>query len=436
VAPIDAADLTLLDAAAALREGSLGVLELTEACLARAEAVQARLAPFVLLDPEGARAQAAALAAGAPRGPLHGIPVAVKDIIDVAGFPTRAASRVLEDAPPAARDAPVVTRLRDAGAVIVGKTTTHELAMGTTTPGTGNPHDSSRSPGGSSGGSAVAVATGAALAALGTDTAGSIRIPAAMCGVCGLKPRRGALPADGIVPLAPSMDVPGPLARDVPGLAAAWSALSGSAVPAVERPLRLGVPDPPAPCEPGVAAAVARAVDRAGAEPVPVAVPPWEAWPPVRGLVLAAEALAAHRAAGWYPARADRYGHRAIVRLSKAERLSPERVAAARAALDALSRDLRAALAAVDVLVLPTSPITATPRDDDPAAIERDTDRMIPLCGPVNAAGLAAVSVPCGTDERGLPVGLQLVAADEATALAAAATFAPEAAPVLAGSAA
>jgi len=416
----------LPDTIAAVRERGLGPVELTAACLERARATAA-LGAFALLDEEGARAQARALAdASGPHGPLHGIPVGVKDIIDVEGLPTRAGSTLPGDAP-ARRDAPVVARLRAAGAVIVGKTTTHELAFGVTTPAAANPHDPAHSAGGSSGGSAVAVATGAVFAALGTDTAGSIRLPAAFCGILGLKARHGALPMEGILPLAPSMDSAGCFARDPDDLALVWDALdTGSATDAdrAGRDLRIGVPDPAPDADPEIAAAVARAVAALG-EPIPVAVPPWEAWARPRGRTLALEALDTHRAAGWYPARVDEYAEEVLGYLRRVEPLSAADRAKAREALDRLAGEFRAALATVDVLALPVSRVPPPLRDADPT---RASFELTALVGPASAAGLAAASVPCGT-AHGLPVGLQLVAADERTVLAAVRRVAAAASP-------
>jgi len=348
--------------------------------------------------------------------------VAVKDIVDVEGLPTRAGSGV-PDGGPARRDAALVGRLRGAGAVLVGKTTTHELAFGVTTPAAGNPWAPDRSPGGSSGGSAVAVATGAALGALGTDTAGSIRLPAAFCGVSGLKPRPRTLPMDGVVALAPSMDSAGPLARSAEDLELLWLALGGVAPPGAPSTLRVGVPVPAPAADDEVAAAVAaavRALAGAGGRVVAVDVPPWEAWARPRGRLLVAEALAAHRGAGWYPARRERYGEEALGYLRAAERLSARDVEDARRELAGLAGRLRAALAAVDVLALPTSPVTAPLRDADPLRAARE---LTPPCGPASAAGLAAVSVPCGFTAAGLPIGLQLVALHERLALAAARAY-------------
>lgn len=430
-----AADLTLGAAARALRSGELGVVELADACLERAAAGRA-LGAFVAMAP-GAREDAAALErelrVRGPRGALHGIPVAVKDIIDVAGMPTRGGSAVTDDAV-AAGDAPLVARLRAAGAVIVGKTTTHELAFGTTTPAARNPWDVTRSPGGSSGGSAVAVAVGGALAALGTDTAGSVRIPAALCGVSGLKTRGPELPLEGVLPLAPSMDSAGPIARTADDLRILFDVLrgrpddctrrGGSALAADPSRLHIAVPS----ADPGADAETRAAVDRAvaalqeaGARVVSVDLPPWEAWERPRGRTLVAEALDAHRDAGWYPDRSARYGAQALGYLRYAERLTEDDREAARRELEALTAVLRRTLRWVSVLALPTTPVAAPPRSDDAGVARRDDALLTRLCGPANAANVAAVSVPCGLTAAGLPLGLQFVALREETALAAAA---------------
>src|SRR5216683_4636792 len=210
---------TLSGARSALRSGALSAADVLSACLDRMEESEAVVRAWTACDPSGAMDEAGRLDAARRHDlPLWGTPIGVKDIIDVAAMPTTAASRVLAGNV-AIADAPVVARLRAAGAVVLGKTNTQEFAYGAVTPGTSNPSDPSRIPGGSSGGSAAALAAGHCLGALGTDTAGSIRIPAALCGVVGLKPRAGRVPLDGIIPLAPSFDVVGPMAGTVADVA-------------------------------------------------------------------------------------------------------------------------------------------------------------------------------------------------------------------------
>ena len=199
--------MTISEFSRKLRAGETTAAAITDECLRRIEADNPRLNAFIhVMDRvrQDARDADTDLAAGRDHGPLHGVPISVKDIIDVRGVPTTAASRVREGHV-AAADAPSVTLLRRAGAIVIGKTNLHEFAFGTTNEDSAygparNPHDPSRSPGGSSGGSAASVASGMALATLGTDTGGSIRIPAALCGIVGLKPAYGEVSADGVVP--------------------------------------------------------------------------------------------------------------------------------------------------------------------------------------------------------------------------------------------
>src|SRR5512143_953484 len=227
-------------------------VDLLDASLAAIAEHGARTNAFILVDAEGARAAARVAdderRRGVARGPLHGMPISIKDLVDVAGQPTTAASRVRAEHI-ASHDAPVVRRLRDAGAVLIGKTNLHEFALGTTSEESAfgavhNPHDVSRSAGGSSGGSAAAVATGMGLASLGSDTGGSIRIPAAACGIVGLKPSLGEVPTDGVVPLSGTLDHVGPITRSVMDAAQMWAVIAGRMMPRIEvlspSALRLG----------------------------------------------------------------------------------------------------------------------------------------------------------------------------------------------------
>src|SRR5215472_14319047 len=215
-----------------------------EASLAAIAQHGERTNAFILVDADGARAAARAADEerqhGVDRGPLHGMPISIKDLIDIAGQLTTAASNVRKGHL-ATRDATVVQRLREAGAVIIGKTNLHEFALGTTSEESAfgpvrNPHDPTRSAGGSSGGSAAAVATGMGQASIGTDTGGSIRIPAAACGVVGLKPSLGEVPTDGVVPLCPTFDHVGPITRSVQDAAAIWSVLVNQPFPELDSP--------------------------------------------------------------------------------------------------------------------------------------------------------------------------------------------------------
>src|SRR5262245_26541216 len=245
--------MTIEEFARRLRARDVTALEITNSCLQRIDQLQPSLNAFIRVMADEAKRDAEAadreLASGRDRGPLHGVPIAVKDIIDVRGIPTTAASRVREGHI-AAADAPVIVRLRDAGAVIIGKTNLDEFAFGTTSENSAfgavrHPLDPSRSPGGSSGGSAVAVATGMALAALGTDTGGSIRIPAAACGIVGLKPTLGEISTDGVVPLAKTFDHVGPFAATVGDARLLYRAIvggTGHQSSSAANDLRLGIP--------------------------------------------------------------------------------------------------------------------------------------------------------------------------------------------------
>src|SRR5262245_15798735 len=215
--------MTIEEFATRLRAREITSEQITNQCLQRIEADSPRLNAFITVMADQARQQAREadreIAGGHDRGLLHGVPISIKDLVDIRGVPTTAASRVREGHV-AQSDAPVITHLRQAGAVFVGKTNLHEFAYGTTSEDSAfgpvrNPHDPSRSPGGSSGGSAVAVATGMAVAALGTDTGGSIRIPAAACGTVGLKAAYGEVSVEGVVPLSRTLDHVGPFALTV-----------------------------------------------------------------------------------------------------------------------------------------------------------------------------------------------------------------------------
>src|SRR5579871_4437679 len=219
---------TIVSAAAALRAGTTTAAALVEESLAAIERHNPHTNAFTCIHAAGARAAARAVdderTRGVDRGPLHGIPISLKDLIDEAGAVTTAGSRVLNETP-AASDAPAVARLRAAGAIFLGRTNLHEFALGTTSEDSAfgpvrHPSDAGRSAGGSSGGSAAAVATGMGLGSIGTDTGGSVRIPAAVCGIVGLKPTAGEIPIDGVVPLSLTFDHVGPLARTVQD--AAW----------------------------------------------------------------------------------------------------------------------------------------------------------------------------------------------------------------------
>ncbi|MGH2787705.1 MAG: amidase [Actinomycetota bacterium] len=429
---IDPAGLSASRALDAIARKELSPLDLTRACLARIEQLDSVIQAFLVVDADAALEQARTLteelAGNATARPLHGIPFGIKDIIDVEGLTTTASSRVLAGNV-ARSDAPVVELLRAAGCVLLGKTNTQEFAYGVVTAPTSNPWDPERIPGGSSGGSAAAVSAGMSIAALGTDTAGSIRIPSALCGVSGLMPRAGAFAMDGIIPLAPSLDRCGPIARDATDLAVIWSALARHplAQPAAPGKLRVGAPAAASDIgemSPAVDDAVERALvvlAGAGTHRVTVELPHLREWDYPRSVPLMVEALTVHRDAGWYPEYAADYEEGTRAALAYAEKLGGDTLASARRDLERLTGRLMGAFESVDVLVLPATPIPA-PTKAEASAVDGAhrppiTRSLTRICGPVNWCDLAAVAIPCGFTAEGLPIGLQIVGRSERTVL-------------------
>jgi Asp-tRNA(Asn)/Glu-tRNA(Gln) amidotransferase A subunit family amidase len=432
--------LTIVEAAHALRTGARTSAELTESALAAIAADNPRLNAFILVTADLARRQAAAAdderRRGIDRGPLHGIPISLKDLVDVAGLPTTAASRV-RAGHVAAVDAPLVTRLRDAGAVIVGKTNLHEFALGTTSEASAygpvlHPRDVSRSPGGSSGGSAASVVADMCLATIGSDTGGSIRIPAALCGLVGLKAAFGEVPCDGVVPLSRRLDHVGPLARSVRDARLLFEILSGRAVttpaaPAAAASVRVGVVGGYAlavlqdevrrPFE----AAVAR-LREAGLAMAPAEVPRMADAPAIYLPLVLAEAAALH--AETLEAWPELYTAPVRTRLELGRYVTGEDYVRALAGADRLRADVDAALATCDVLLLPTIPIVAPPLGAGTLRIA-DADQpvrglMLRLTQPFNLTRHPAITLPVPPGS-GLPVGLQLVGTNTSRLLDAAA---------------
>ncbi|WP_139206218.1 amidase [Blastococcus sp. DSM 46786] len=421
-----------------IRSGRRSASEELDRSLDVMRTVEPAIRAFVSVDEERLRAEAATLtdeaARGRFRGPLHGVPIAVKDLIDVRGHPTRGGSRVT-DGRPATTDAPAVRRLREAGALILGKTATHEFAHGVTTPPTRNPWDVTRIPGGSSGGSAAAVAAGECTGALGSDTGGSIRVPAALCGVSGLRPRPSDIPTGGCLPFSPKLDTCGPIAGDAEDLALLFGVLSATrcTLDATIAGLRVGVvpaadlgdvdPEVLLAVEAGVRELVAE-----GATTAAVRVPPFAAWSGPRTVYVLHDFLTVHRAAGWYPHRAARYGEEVASYLALAETITAHERERAVRELHRLEALLRAGLEEVDVVVLPTTAIPGPTVEEcaftpDGGGRSPVVATLMRLCGPFSWCGLAAVTVPCGFTTGGLPIGLQVVGRDVPTVLGVAAQY-------------
>jgi aspartyl-tRNA(Asn)/glutamyl-tRNA(Gln) amidotransferase subunit A len=440
--------VTLLEAAAALRRREISSVELTAAALERIERLNPSTNAMQTVMAEVARERAKLadqeLARGEGRGPLHGIPIAVKDLFRTQGVRTTGGSRLFEDYVPD-YDATVVEWLRAGGAVLVAKSGMHELAYGITSsnPHFGairNPWDRDRIPGGSSGGSGAAVAAGMVFMAMGSDTGGSIRIPAAFCGVVGLKPTYGRVSRYGAMPLAFTLDHMGPLTRSVRDAAAVLNVIAGYDArdeTSSRRPVENYVPDPDPSirglriglpenfyCErldPDVDAAVRaafRAAESRGAEIVSLRVPDIEAINTVARIILLAEASALlephleHR---------DLFGADVLALLDQGRLLPATDYINAQRLRRGMQREFAALWPRVDCLFTPTTPITA-PRIGETtvaAGSENEDVRLAAtrLVRAINALGLPAVSIPCGADRRGLPIGLQIVGKPFAEAL-------------------
>ncbi len=429
---------TLTETSERIQRRELSPVELTRAQLARIDARNPALHAYlvVLADSalEEARAAEKELGAGRLRGPLHGVPIGVKDLCDVAGVPTTSASKVL-DPKPAARDSGVVRKLREAGAVIVGKLHQTEFALSgyhPSLPVPVNPWDPSRFAGVSSSGSGVAAAAGLAFATIGTDTGGSIRFPAAACGVVGLKPTRGRVSRAGAFPLGGSLDHIGPLARSVADVAAVLDAIAGAdpadptalrepspgcvaALGRGARGVRIGVDLAYATggVQPEVVEAFHRDLQRlesVGANVVRVQVPPVDevlaAWP----VICAAEAVVHHR--GLYPERAASYGPTFRSFLAYGSGLSGAEVADAWLARELWNARFAAALAPVDLLACPSMPVLPllqallAPHAEFSPAITP----LVRFTAPYDFNGFPTLSLPSGFTPEGLPLSLQLVA--------------------------
>lgn len=450
--------VTLAGAAAAVRRGEVSPVELVEQVLARAAETEPDVHAYLTLDAEGARAAAAEaerrVAAGEELGPLHGVPVGVKDLIDTAGLRTTYGSPLFEQHVPTT-DAVVVARLRRAGAIVVGKHATHELAWGGRTDSahfgpTHHPRRRGHIAGGSSGGSAASVVVGSALAAIGSDTAGSVRIPAALSGCVGFKPSRDRISLAGVMPLAPSLDHVGTLARTVADAALLADIIAGPDE-GDHRPLPLGgltaaVPEASTRVavlggwfaellHPEVRAAVDAAATALQARGMSVATVDVPVEPLLTDAILTRilfEAGARHRAAFEREPRAFGPDLAALLSLPTP---TPTELALAERLIAASAARLLALFDEYDVLLSATVPVPA-PRlgersvtfDGRSGGQSVEIEHVLTrLTAPFNATGLPAVSIPFGAAD-GLPVGVQIVGRpyDDALALGVAAVLEEE----------
>ena len=425
---------TISELSQRLRRREISAVEVTQECLRRIEQLNPELNAFITVMGESAlddaRRADVEIARGEWRGPLHGVPVALKDLIDTAGVRTTAASALYKDRVPK-QDADLVRRLRQAGAVIVGKNNLHECAYGGSSlvsyfGDVHNPWDVGRIAGGSSGGSAAAVVAGMAYAAIGTDTAGSIREPAALCGCVGLKPTYGRVSSRGVIPLSSSLDHIGPLAATVADAAIVLQAIAGydaddittADVPVADyvaalredaKPLRVGVPrdyffD-------DLDAEVASAMEHAlrGIATLVAEVKDVRLEVPTDRTLQSAESYAFH--AENVAKRPELYQPETLRRIRSGEGVSASEYIQRRREMDEARRGIGQIFAEVDLLVTPTIPMPAPAIADlraDPEALRPAELKLLRNTRPFNVWGLPAISVPCGFTQSGLPIGLQI----------------------------
>jgi aspartyl-tRNA(Asn)/glutamyl-tRNA(Gln) amidotransferase subunit A len=429
----DVVHLSIHELGQRLAARELSAVELTRQYLKRIDERNSELNAFITVDPEYSLAQAReadrSLAAGEGHHPLTGIPVALKDTIPTAALRTTGGSRLLDDWVPDA-DPPVVERLRSCGAVVIGKTNLHEFAYGGTSENeyfgpVRNPWDPTRVAGGSSGGSAAAVAAGLAAAAVGTDAAGSVRMPACQCGTVGFKPTYGRVPTAGLVPLSWSLDHVGAITRTVRDAELLVNTMSGAAASATSPPrrvegLRVGLAYRYAfdGVDPDIADRVREAIaalTSLGVTIEEVDVPGLERSTSTVYTIIGVEASAYH--ARWWPERREEYGADVRRKLEAAARLSADDYVRAHRARAQIVEALAAVLEKFDAIVTPT--VSLTPQRVGQTEVDVGGQArpatgggvFSRLTAPFNLSGGPAISVPCGLTAGGLPAGLQIASA-------------------------
>jgi len=449
----DLAFATIAELSVLLAQRKISPVEITNLFLERIEKYNPNLNAFLTITRDAALAAAheseKRIQQKRSRGPLEGIPIALKDNIWTRGIRTTTGSKFLENFIPD-EDATVAASLRRAGPILLGKTNLHEFAYGITTNNphygpTRNPWDTTRIPGGSSGGSAAAIAAGLCVASVGTDTGGSIRIPAALCGIVGLKPTFGRVSCHGVVALAPTFDHVGPLARTVADAAVILGIIAGRDLLdattlsqprfksfadvceltrrlrpqfSKKRPLKLGLPREYffTSLSEDVREAVKSAVqsfEELGAIVEEVSLPNINDGDDASTFIALAEATHYHQAQGWFPAHSAQYGEDVRKRLEMGLDIRAADYIAAREVQNRVRSEFEAALKHVDAIITPTVPITAPHIGENVVQIESAEEpvrgALIRLNRPANFTGLPAISLPCGWSNEDLPIGLQLI---------------------------
>jgi aspartyl-tRNA(Asn)/glutamyl-tRNA(Gln) amidotransferase subunit A len=454
--------VTIAEIARLFRNRKLSPVELTRFMLGRIERLNPQLNAYITVTADLALKQAKAAEVGLSKGrgrfarhdhgPLHGIPISLKDNIFTAGIRTAAGSQILRNFIPTI-DAPIFTSLKQAGAVLLGKTNMHEFAYGITSnnPHFGpvhNPWDLSRISGGSSGGSAAALAAGLCYGSIGTDTGGSIRVPSSLCGTVGLKLSLGRVSTEHVIPLSPTLDVLGPMARTVPDVALLFQAMlappnsqsplqSPKLRPARARKPRLGIPDEFFfdVLSPEIAAAfddALRLLRKHGAHIKKVSLPEIEETEDAGNHIAWPEALLFHQQSGWFPSRAADYGEDVRTRLEMGTRVSAVTYLQALQSRERFITKFHSVLREhrLDALVIPTTPVTAPLIGEESLTINGNAHLtralLLRLNRPANLAGIPAISVPCAWGKNNLPIGLQLLGPlnSESTLLSIAHNFA------------
>ena len=441
----DLAFASIAEVARLYRKRKLSPVDVTKLMLARIDQLNPKLNAYITVTHEQALAQAKKSEAElfAPRGrkghrdrgPLHGIPISLKDNIYTKDIRTTAGSKILKDFVPL-HDAVVWAKLKEAGAILLGKTNLHEFAYGVTTNNphygpTRNPWDLARIPGGSSGGSAAALAAGLCYSSIGTDTGGSIRIPASLCGIVGVKPGIGRVSAEGVIPLSPRLDFVGPLARTVADAALLLDPifLRGRREPPLSalqklpkriNKFRLGLPqefflDLVSDDVRRVFDQAVRTLQKQGAQVKEISIPSLGETEEAGNHIAWAEATHYHQQAGWFPGRAGDYGEDVRTRLEMGTKVSATSYLQALEFREKFIRQFSLAMAEAEIqsLLVPTTAIAAPLVNEESTFIGEVNHPtralLLRLNRPANLAGIPAISIPCGLTAAGLPVGLQLI---------------------------